>query len=133
VSRAAAADTRVRLAVPAGRYVPADGAELFDSTRDASQHPLPAAGRLTYLALAVADPAVTIDAVGPGLALLVFVGDLTAPRARVRVADLLRPGGRRPLNLRWDAGQVVRLTLADPDGAWRVGVPAAEITLGWEP
>jgi Ca-activated chloride channel family protein len=61
-----------------------------------------------------------------------FVGDLAAPRARVKLADEFRQGGRRPLNLRRDAGQPVRLTLADPSGAWASGMPAMEIVLGWK-
>jgi hypothetical protein len=103
---------------------------LFDSARDTTSPPLPPAGRLTSLAV-TADAAVTVEAVGPDLAVLVFVGDTTAPRARVRVADLLG-GGRRPLNIRRDAGQSVRLVLDDPDGRWRGGVPALEVTLGWD-
>ena len=61
-----------------------------------------------------------------------FVGDPAAPRARVRLADVLRQGGRRPLNLRRDAGQLVRIVVDDPDGVWAGGVPAVEIVLGWK-
>ncbi|HKB01369.1 MAG TPA: VIT domain-containing protein [Gemmataceae bacterium] len=120
-----------RISVAAGRHPTGDGAVLFDSDRDAKASPIPTTGRLTALSVAVRDKAVTADAVGPELALLVFVGDLTSPRARVRVADVLR-AGRRPLNLRRDAGQPVRLVVADPDGKWKGGVPALEVTLSWE-
>lgn len=49
----------------------------------------------------------------------------------MKLADVLR-AGRRPLNLRRGAGEAVRLTSADPSGAWESGVPAAEIVLGWK-
>jgi Ca-activated chloride channel homolog len=120
-----------RIVVPPGRPATGDGAVLFDSDRDAKQSPIPATGRLTALSVTVRDKAVTADAVGPELALLVFVGDLASPRARVRLADVLR-AGRRPLNLRRDAGQPLRLVVADPDGKWKSGVPALEVTLSWE-
>ena len=55
--------------------------------------------------------------------------DLTAPRARVRLADLIRQGGERPLNVRRRAGQVVRLVLLDPAGAWAAGASALEVSL----
>ncbi|MBA4062463.1 MAG: hypothetical protein C0501_01915 [Isosphaera sp.] len=115
----------VRFAVPAGRHPAADGAVLFDAAADAG---LPDACRLTGLSVAFAGAA---DAVDPGLTLFVFVGDTTTPRARVRLADVLG-GGRRPLNLRRDAGQAVRLMLADPAGAWAGGVPPLDIALAWE-
>jgi Ca-activated chloride channel family protein len=115
-----------KIAVPAGRYAPADGAVLFDSTRDAADVKLPPTGRLTSLSI---ESAVKADAVGD-VVLLVFVGDPTAPRARVRLADLLR-SGRRPLNVRRDRGQAVRLVLEDPTGSWRSGVPALTVVLGW--
>lgn len=117
-------DLRVRL--PAGAHAPADGAVLYDS-------PNGDAGRFTFLSVAFADKGITADTVDPGLTLLLFVGDLASPRARVKLADMLRQGGRRPLNLRREAGEAVRLTLEDPSGAWAWGVPEFEVVLGWTP
>ena len=114
----------VRIAVASREYAPADGAVLFDSAGGD-------AGQFTFLSVAFADKAITADALDPELTLLLFVGDLAAPRARVKLADILRQGGRRPLNLRRAAGQPVRLTLADPSGAWKGGVPAMEIVLSF--
>lgn len=119
-----------KIAVPAGRYAAGDGAVLFDAARDAKELSLPTTGRLTSLSIVPGDKTVTADAVGPELVLLVFVGDSTAPRARVRLADVLR-AGRRPLNLRRDPGQDVRLVVEDPAGWWKGGVPALQIVLGW--
>jgi Ca-activated chloride channel family protein len=124
--------TEVRITVPAGRHPTGAEAVLFDSARDATADPLPVGVRLTSLSLTVRDGTVTADAVGPDLTILVFVGDMAAARARVRVADLLRHAGRRPLNLRREPGQEVRLVIDDPDGRWRAGVPALEVSLGWE-
>jgi Ca-activated chloride channel family protein len=58
------------------------------------------------------------------------VDDLTAPRARVRLADLLRQGGERPLHIRHQPGQALRLVLLDPAGAWASGGPEIEVSLG---
>ncbi|HEY1191799.1 MAG TPA: VIT and VWA domain-containing protein [Gemmata sp.] len=114
----------VLVSVKAGRHSPADGAVLYDSATGG-------AGQFTFLSIAFGDKSTTADTTDPELTLLLFVGDLAAPRARVKVADILRLGGRRPLNLRRDANQPVRLALEDPSGAWRGGVPALEIVLGW--
>ena len=113
----------VRVSVGAGQHAPADGAVLFDSASGD-------AGQFTFLSVAFADKAVA-NTIDPELTLLLFVGDLAAPRARVKLADVLRQGGRRPLNLRCAANEPVRLTLEDPSGAWKDGVPALEIVLGW--
>jgi Ca-activated chloride channel family protein len=120
-------DTRITVA--AGQHPAANGAVLFDSARDAAAHPIPDSGRLTALALTVSG--VTADAIDRDLALVLYVGDPSAPRARVRLADVLRQGGRRPLNVRRDPGQDVRLVLEDPNDGWPSGVPALAIVLGW--
>lgn len=52
----------------------------------------------------------------PGLRLLIFADDLAAPRARVKLADLVRQRGQWQLNLRRQAGQAMRLVLVDPAG-----------------
>ena len=115
--------TEVRISVTAGQHAPADGAVLFDSASDDE-------GQFTFLSVAFTGNAPA--ALDPELTLLLFVGDLAAPRARVRLADVLRQGGRRPLNLSRAAHEAVRLTLEDPAGAWAGGVPALEIVLGWK-
>ena len=117
--------TDIHVSVAAGQHATADGAVLFDSASGD-------AGQFTFLSVAFADKGITADALDPELTLLLFVGDLAAPRARVKLADVLRQGGRRPLNIRLAAGQPVRLTLADPSAAWKGGVPAMEIVLGWK-
>ncbi len=114
----------IRIVVTAGQHTPADGAALFDAAGGA-------AGQFTFLSVAFADKAITAGALDPELTLLLFVGDLAAPRARVKLADILRLGGRRPLNLRREANEAVRLALADPSGAWKLGTPALEIVLGY--
>jgi Ca-activated chloride channel family protein len=57
------------------------------------------------------------------LTLWVYVEDLAMPRARIRLADLVRLGGRRPLNLAVRAGAVVRIVLVDPKGIWAASAP----------
>jgi Ca-activated chloride channel family protein len=100
---------------------------LFDSASGDDR--LPSGGRLTRLVVRFAGgtPTGLLDA---GLVLALYVDDLTAPRARVRLTDLLRQGGERPLNVRYQPGQVVRLVLLDPSGTWAGGAPALEVALG---
>ena len=102
---------------------------LFDSARDRGGLP----EEVTLARLVVRFPEGSPDPRGldPGLELRVFVDDPTTPRARVRLADLVRRRSERPLNLRVGPGQAVRIVLADPAGAWARGAPRIEVALGW--
>jgi Ca-activated chloride channel family protein len=104
-------------------------AVLFDTGRAEDASKL-TPQMLTRLRLRLTGGAVDSGRLDPDLAILIFVGDLAAPRARVRVADLLRQGGERPLNLAWSAGQPLRIVLHDPQGTWARQAPALELTLG---
>jgi Ca-activated chloride channel family protein len=106
-------------------------AVLFDSTRPADATQIPAAGVAQQIEVRFPAGAPRAEELDAGLALLIFVDDLSAPRAKVRLADIVRQGGRRPLNLRRLAGQVVRIVLADPAGAWAQAAPALAVTLVW--
>jgi Ca-activated chloride channel family protein len=103
-------------------------AVLFDSAGAGS-------GRLpddaTIAGVEVRFPGGTPEAssLGADLCLLIFVDDLASPRARVRLADLVRQRGERPLNLRKQPGQAVRLVLVDPAGKWGRGAPRLEVAL----
>jgi Ca-activated chloride channel family protein len=99
---------------------------LWDS--EAGDERWPDTVRFTRLVVRFRGGAPDAEALDPELALLLFVEDLAAPRARVTVADLLRQGGERPLNLRRLPGQRVRLLLQDPNGAWRAA-PRIEVAL----
>jgi len=100
---------------------------LFDSATSPAQ--MPGGGTLSRLAVRFLDggPARPID---PGLTLLVFVDDLSSPRARVRLADLVRQGGERPLNIQRQPGQLVRIVLQDTHGTWATNAPRLEVRLG---
>jgi Ca-activated chloride channel family protein len=104
-------------------------AVLFDSTTAKKRGGLPEEATLVRLEVRFPDGMPDPHAVDPGLEILIFVDDLTAPRARVRLADLIKQRGARPLNLRKESGQVVRLSLADPAGAWARGAPRIEVAL----
>lgn len=67
-----------------------------------------------------------------GIRLLLFVGDLAVPRARVPLVDLLEAGGARPLNVARAPGDAVIVVLEDEFGAWRGGAPHIDVGLGWE-
>ena len=94
---------------------------LFDSARDRGG--LPEAATLARLVVRFPEGSPDPRGLDPGLELRVFVDDPTTPRARVRLADLVRRRGERPLNLRVGPGQAVRIVLADPAGAGRAGRP----------
>jgi Ca-activated chloride channel family protein len=115
-----------------------DAAVLFDSARPADAGRLPEDVLITRVEVAFPAGALTgcyatprPESLDPGLSLLIFVDDLSAPRAQVRLADIVRQGGSRPLNLRRASGQAVRIVLADPAGAWRQAAPAIAVTLAW--
>ncbi len=86
------------------------------------------ARRLTLLTLAF--PGGAPGALDAGLVLELYVDDPTAPRARVKLADLMRAGGRRPLNVAPPPGARVWLRLVDGAGAWKGGAPAIAVGLG---
>lgn len=99
-------------------------AVLFDSTQEDK---LPEQATLSRLQ-------VRFTGAAPGeidrdLALLLFVGDMALPRARIRLADLVRLGGARPLNLRKGPGQAVRVVLVDPNGAWAADTPGITVAV----
>jgi len=119
-----------RLPTPLYEGVPAlVGGEgvLFDAARDGTDR-LPAGDQITGLVIQFPDGAPQPESLGTELALLVYVDDLAVPRARVALADLVRQGGERPLNLRWRPGQVLRLVLHDPAAVWAGGAPRLTVS-----
>jgi hypothetical protein len=68
--------------------------------------------------------------VDPGLSILIFVDDMTVPVAKVKLADLLKQRGVRPLNISI-AGARVRVVLSDPAGAWAQSATKLEISLSF--
>ncbi|MBN1285735.1 MAG: VWA domain-containing protein [Anaerolineae bacterium] len=106
-------------------------AVLFDSTRAEDAAKLPDTATFTRLEVSFPDGAPDPAGIDRALSLLIFVDDLSAPRAKVRLADLLRAGGKRPLNLFKPARQVVRIVLSDPAGVWAQGAPRIEVRLVW--
>jgi len=64
-------------------------------------------------------------------------GTLRVPRRRhavyggEKLADLVRQGGARPLNLSRKRGEALRLALLDPAGVWSEGAPHIEVALEW--
>lgn len=104
-------------------------AVLFDSAQSEGAKRHAAARVLTRLRLRVAGGKVDPALLDTDLTIAIYVGDLAAPRARVRVADLLRQGGERPLNLTWSVGQPLRVVLLDPNGTWARQAPSIELEL----
>ena len=105
-------------------------AVLFDTGRAEDEAKLPAVVTLSGLQAGFPGSPLDPDALDPELTLLLFVDDMTVPRARVRLADLLRHGGMRPLNVQRLAGQAIRIVLADKSGN-TPQLPTMEISLVW--
>ena len=104
---------------------------LFDSARDQPVHQAREAGTINRLIISFTGGAPSAESMGPDLCLLVFVSDLATPRAKVKLADLVRQGGARPLNLSRKRGEALRLALVDPAGVWSDVAPHIEVALEW--
>jgi Ca-activated chloride channel family protein len=107
-----------------------DGNEavLFDTERDKADG-LKGRLRLTAVSVDFPDDRLQPEEIDSKLVLLIYVGDRAVPRARVKLADLIRQGGRRPLNIQRSAREAIVLVLADPSGAWTTSAPRMTVTL----
>lgn len=115
-----------------GKPVSSGGeAVLLDTSRPQDAAKVPESGVLAKLVIEFPKGAPPVASLDPGLYLLVFVDDLASPRARVRLADLVRLGLERPLNIARSAGQVVKVVLADANGVWAAQAPEMVVTLVW--
>ena len=108
-----------------------DEAVLFDSSRDQDADTLPESATIRLIQVRFPENELDSGSLDPGLALVVFVGDLASPRATVRLVDMVRRRGQRPLNVAKAKGDVVRIILADPGGAWSHTAPVIEVALAW--
>src|SRR5262245_51903685 len=106
-------------------------AVLLDSGRGEDAGRIPETGTLSALRLEFSDGPPAADSLDAGLTLLVFIDELASPRARVRLADLVRQGGERPLNLSRTSGQRVRIVLNDGNGVWARAAPKLRVSLRW--
>ncbi len=104
-------------------------ATLVDTSAGDAGESLAAVRLLTGLVVAFPDSAPSAASIDRGLTLLVYVGDRGTPRARVRLADLVSAGGRRPLNVRRDPNEPVWIVVEDANGAWAGGAPRLMVTL----
>ena len=104
-------------------------AVIFDSAGDGGGR-VTAPRTIARLALRFRGGSPADGTLDPALALAIFVDDLAAPRATVRLTEMIRQGGERPLNLAWRANQVLRIVIVDPAGAWAGGGPEIEVLLG---
>lgn len=115
----------------AGIPVFANGeAVLFDTGREEDSAKLPPNATFTKLEIRFPNGKPDANAPGQNLMILLFVDDLAQPRARVRLSDLLRQGGARPLNVQRVSGQAVRIALVDDSGN-PPAFPTMEIALRW--
>ena len=104
-------------------------AVLYDSRRDEDKHRLPPSITLSQLKAHFADANADLNALGRDLMLLLYVDDLSTPRARVRLLDLMKQGGARPLNVQRVAGEVVRLVLTTDAANAAPLLPTLQITM----
>jgi Ca-activated chloride channel family protein len=105
---------------------PVDGKlTLFDSSRGSDARKLAGLRRLSALRFrfeggAPADLNDTAE-------LHLYVDDLTEPVVRVRLVDILRQGGTRPINVALPAGARVIVLLVVGDAAWARSGPTVEV------
>lgn len=100
---------------------------LFDG-KAGHEGQLPDAGTLSEIRVRLDEPSGS-SAINPELAILLYVDDPAVPRARIRLAELVRQGGKRPLNVRFRADQLIRVVLSDPQGAWAAEAPSVEVSV----
>jgi Ca-activated chloride channel family protein len=110
-----------------------DRAVLFDSTTQGADWPIAEQANMQGLTVECLGSVVDPKTLDRGLCLLLYVEDQAVPRARVGVADILRAGGKRPLNISWEPGQRICLVLHDPAGSWRKDAPTLRVTLDVAP
>ncbi len=106
-------------------------AVLFDSSRDQDADTLPESATIRLIQVRFPEKELDPSSLDPGLEVVIFVGDLASPRATVRLADMVRRRGQRPLNVSRAKGDVVHIVLADPGGAWGQSAPNLEVALAW--
>jgi hypothetical protein len=107
-------------------------AVLIDTSRRQDAGQLPDDATISGLRLGFPDGTPDAASLDAGLGLWIFLGDLVAPRAKVRLADLLAHGLERPLNLARTTGQVLRIVLVDRNAAWSHAAPSIQLVLLWQ-
>lgn len=92
---------------------------LFDSSspdKPAEWSTLPKILVFTRLIIEFSEPAPDPDRLTRHVMLILYCGDQAMPASRIRLAELLRQGGQRPLNISWAKEQLLKLVMEDPDG-----------------
>ena len=102
---------------------------LFDTNRPEDAAQSFRTSTLTLLTVCFPAGLSANSSLDPDLTLLLYVEDAVAPRVRIRLADLQRQGGQRPLNLSYESGQLFRVVLCDPHGAWAEAAPEIEVSI----
>ncbi|HMK48226.1 MAG TPA: hypothetical protein VK436_16505, partial [Methanocella sp.] len=62
--------------------------------------------------------------------ILVYIDDMSTPRASVRLSDLLRQRGTRPLNIAVTPATVLRIVLLDSTGSMKIAAPSIKMSIG---
>ncbi len=104
-------------------------AVLFDSSRKQDAEKLPGRVRISHLAVNFPAGSPDFAKTGGQAYLYIFMDDLSVPRAAIRLADIMRQGGRRPLNLLTGCGGIFRVVLSDPQGDWEAGARTMKLLI----
>jgi Ca-activated chloride channel family protein len=104
-------------------------AVLFDSSGDEDEDRFPESAILRLIEVRFPEGKPDPASLNDELALTIFVGDLASPRAKVRMVEMVRRRGQRPLNVAKAKADTVRVVLIDPKGAWRESAPRIEVAL----
>lgn len=105
---------------------------LFDSKRTVDAGKLGAPIRLHRLQVEFPDGAPDAATLDECIAVLLFIDDVNTPRARVRLTDLVRQGGLRPLNLMRNENQRVCVVITHGASAPASLPMRLRISLHWE-
>jgi Ca-activated chloride channel homolog len=103
---------------------------LYDSRQD-KRVDLPEEATICRLEARFPEGIAAGSEVDGSLCLLIYVDDLATPRARVRLIDLIRQRGERPLNILKRADQLLRLVLIGRPDAWKADA-RLEVSFAWQ-
>jgi hypothetical protein len=103
-----------------------DRATLFDSSKESGVVP----NECFIDNIRVELTGVKPEDISDTLMLEIFIDDMTMPRAKMKLVDLIRGGGNRPLNLIKNMRNDLRVVLTGPREAWVENLSAIKIEMG---
>ncbi|MEM3341259.1 MAG: VIT domain-containing protein [Thermoplasmata archaeon] len=85
---------------------------LFDSARSEDLSKIPQHD-ITITGIVLKAQGANLNSIDRNAAIMLFVEDMSSPRATVKIQDILKLGGERPVNLRCPAGKQIKIVIFD--------------------